>query len=125
MRTPFGDGWILAADEGVAARTRVAPIEGARLLPSGDTTPAPGAWIGAAGPHARWRGPTLDVAPGAAPGSFLGDDIAGTWRRADAALNSWSPWRAPSAGERAAVEAEAASLPLPGVAGRMRVTWAG
>jgi hypothetical protein len=40
--------------------------------------------------------------------------IAGTWRRADAAV-SIETWRRLSRAERHAVEAEVASLPLPGM----------
>jgi hypothetical protein len=47
------------------------------------------------------------------PGGLLVDgEIVGKWRRADAAM-TMQPWRPLSRGERDAVAAEAASLPLP------------
>ena len=58
------------------------------------------------------------------PGAVLvAGEIVGTWRRADAALTV-EPWRGLSTAERTAVEAEAASLPLPGVTGPITVRWA-
>jgi hypothetical protein len=57
------------------------------------------------------------------PGGLLVDgELAGTWRRADAVLTV-QPWRPLSRAERAAVEAEAGSLPLPGLQGRLTVRW--
>jgi hypothetical protein len=57
------------------------------------------------------------------PGGLLVDgEIVGTWRRADQAMTI-QPWRPLSGGERDAVAAEAASLPLPGLQGRIVVRW--
>ena len=57
------------------------------------------------------------------PGGLLVDgELAGTWRRANAAMMI-KPWRPLSGSERDAVAAEAASLPLPGVQGRIVVRW--
>jgi hypothetical protein len=57
------------------------------------------------------------------PGGVLVDgEIVGTWRRADAVMTI-QPWRPLSGGEREAVESEAASLPLPGLQGRIVVRW--
>jgi hypothetical protein len=53
---------------------------------------------------------------------LVGGEIAGTWRRARADL-SVEPWRKLSAGERDAVEAEARSLPLPGLEAGAVVRW--
>ena len=47
-------------------------------------------------------------------------EIVGTWRRADTAMTI-QPWRPLSDDERDAVAAEAASLPLPGIQGRIVV----
>lgn len=59
------------------------------------------------------------------PGAVLvGGEVAGTWRRSHADL-AIQPWRPLSAFERGAVEAEAAALPLPGIAGQVRVRWEG
>ena len=57
------------------------------------------------------------------PGAVLvGGEVAGTWRR-DQRLVALSPWRRLSPKERGAIEAEALSLPLPGVAGSLVVRW--
>jgi len=57
------------------------------------------------------------------PGAVLvGGEIVGTWRRAQAKLTI-EPWRTLSRPEREAVDAEAQSLPLPGVEGRIVVRW--
>jgi hypothetical protein len=55
------------------------------------------------------------------PGGLLIDgEIVGTWRRADQTMTI-QPWRRLSPAERDAVAAEAASLPLPGIQGRIVV----
>jgi Winged helix DNA-binding domain len=118
VRTPVGDAWILAADE--PSFSPAGPPAAARLLPSGDAY-----WLlqGADRellvPDAARRGElwTPRVWPGAL---LVGGEIAGTWRRADADL-AVQPWRGLVPAERHAVEAEAASLPLPGLEGRIRV----
>jgi hypothetical protein len=51
-------------------------------------------------------------------------EIVGTWRRADAVMTVQT-WRRLSRTERDAVEAEAQSLPLAGIEGRIVVRWAG
>jgi hypothetical protein len=57
------------------------------------------------------------------PGALLVDgEIAGTWRRSTSRLTI-GPWRGLTAGERAAAEEEAASLPLPGITGPIDVSW--
>lgn len=131
VRTPIGDAWILAADE-AAFRDRATPPTGdrsdpdgaaARLLPSGDAyfllqgadrellVPD------AAARRALWPS---RVWPGAV---LVGGEIVGTWRRADADL-AVEPWCRLSPAERDAIRAEAEALPLPGLAGRIRVRWA-
>jgi hypothetical protein len=121
--TPIGDLWILATDE-PAFRIRDVRPATARLLPSGD------AWFLLQGldrellvPDADRRGElwTPRVWPGAV---LVAGEVVGTWRRAQAKL-SISPWRALSPRERAAVEAEAAALPLPGIEGEIVVRWDG
>jgi hypothetical protein len=49
-------------------------------------------------------------------------DIVGTWRRAGADVTIAS-WRRLARSERDAVEAEAATLPLPGIPRGVRVRW--
>ena len=120
-RSPVGDGWILGADEPsfLAPPDAAAP---ARLLPSGDAF------------YLLWgadRELLVADAPRRAelwtsrvwPGAVLVDGgVVGVWRRANADL-SIDAWRPLSPSERAAVEAEAASLPLPGLRAPIRVRW--
>jgi hypothetical protein len=123
VRTPAGDAWILAADEPAVVASRAADPAGARLLPSGDALFL--SWgadrellVPAAADRARlW---TSRVWPGAI---LLDGEVAGTWRRSDADV-TLEPWRALTARERSAIEAETVSLPL-GLPGPIRVRWAG
>lgn len=121
VRTPIGEAWILTNDE-PAFRAPARPSVAARLLPSGD------AYFLLQGrdrellvSDADRRGQlwTSRVWPGAV---LVAGEIAGTWRRAGPTL-SIQPWRRLPPVERDAVEAEAASLPLPDVRGRIRVRW--
>ncbi|HJQ84195.1 MAG TPA: crosslink repair DNA glycosylase YcaQ family protein [Candidatus Binatia bacterium] len=121
VRTPIGEAWILARDE-PGFREPAGPSVAARLLPSGDAYYLlQGADRELLVPDARRRGElwTSRVWPGAV---LVGGEIAGTWRRDQANL-SIDPWRRLSKAERDAVEAEAQSLPLPGVAGQLSVRW--
>jgi hypothetical protein len=111
VRTPIGDAWILNSDE-PSYRAPIAPTTAVRLLPSGD------AYFLLQGADRalllldrdRWTDLwTSRVWPGAV---LVGGEIVGTWRRADSTLTIES-WRPLSDDERHAVEAEAASLPLP------------
>jgi winged helix DNA-binding protein len=120
-RTPIGDGSILARDEPLF-REPSGPPAPARLLPSGDAYwLLQGADRALLVPDAARRGElwTPRVWPGAV---LVGGEIAGTWRRAQAKLTI-EPWRRLSRAERDAVEAEAQSLPLPGVEA-IAVRWA-
>jgi hypothetical protein len=120
-QTPVGNTWILTRDEAAfrAAARAAAP---ARLLPSGD------AYFLLQGtdrdllvPDPRPASRSLD--PRVWPGDLLvGGEIAGTWRRADTVMTV-QPWRRLSRAERDAVAAEAESLPLPGIRGRIVVRW--
>jgi hypothetical protein len=57
------------------------------------------------------------------PGAILVEgEIAGVWRRAGATI-SLQPWQGLSPAQRDAVEAEAMSLPLPGIDGPISVRW--
>jgi Winged helix DNA-binding domain len=121
IRAPTGDGWILAVDEAsfLAPPDPAAP---ARLLPSGDAF-----WLlwGAdrellvADARRRAELWTSRVWPGAV---LVDGEVVGVWRRTHADL-SIDAWRRLSPGERGAVEAEAMSLPLPGLEGAIRVRW--
>jgi DNA glycosylase AlkZ-like len=123
VRTPIGDGWILTRDVPALREPRGTPAA-ARLLPSGD----PYFLFWGAGrellvPDAARRAElwTSRVWPGVV---LVGGEIVGTWRRARADL-SVQPWRKLTPAERDAVEAEARSLPLPGVEDRIAVRWSG
>lgn len=121
VRTPTGEGWILARDEPTFHLDPEPPAP-ARLLPSGDT-------------YYLLQGDDRDLllpdrrrqnglwTPRVWPGALLvGGDIVGTWRRRQGSLTIQA-WRSLSRQERDAVEAEAASLPLPGVQGQIAVSW--
>ena len=121
MRTPIGDAWILSSDE-PAFRERAGPAAAARLLPSGDTCYLlQGADRELLVPDAAQRAAlwTSRVWPGAV---LVGGEIVGTWRRANADVTIQS-WRRLTRAELAAVEAEAAFLPLPGLERQIAVRW--
>jgi hypothetical protein len=133
VRIPIGDAWILSTDEPTFQATvdagaaggsggRASSRPSVRLLPSGDAY-----WLlyGADRellvPDTRQRSELWT--PRVWPGALLVDgDIVGTWRRADADVGIQA-WRTFSTVERDAVEAEAQSLPLPGLVTPIRVTW--
>ena len=121
VRTPIGEGRILSRDEPLfrSAPGQAAP---ARLLPSGDT------WFLLQSadrellvPDERQRRElwTSRVWPGAL---LVEGETVGTWRRAEHVLTI-QPWRRLSRAQRNAVEAEAGSLPLPGIDRPMEVRW--
>ena len=120
-RTPIGEGWLLAADE-AAARAPMSPPAPARFLPSGD--PFFLYWgtdreLLVPDPKRRAELWTPRVWPGAL---LVGGEVAGVWRRAGPDVTV-DPWRRLTMDERAAVEAEAATMPLPGLARAIRVRW--
>jgi hypothetical protein len=121
VRTPIGDSWILTSDE-PTLRATVGPPAAARLLPSGDT-------------YFLLQGRDRDLLiPDASrrpalwttrvwPGAVLADgEIVGTWRRAVGNVTIQA-WRRLTRAQRDAVAAEAASLPLPDLQGRIVVRW--
>ena len=121
VRTPLGEADVLASDEPLlrAPDARPAP---ARLLPSGDLFYLlQGADRALLVPKSHQRAAlwTSRVWPGAL---LVDGDVAGTWRRAGAAVTVHA-WRRLTRDERAAVEAEAATLPLPEVHGDVEVRW--
>ena len=121
VRTPVGDAWILRRDE-PAFRNPGGPAAAARLLPSGD------AYFLLQGADRELLVPDADLrrrlwTPRVWPGAVLVEgEIVGTWRRAQADVTVES-WRRLARADREAVEAEAASLPLPGIRQRIRVRW--
>ena len=113
---------MLAADE-VATRAPATGPAPARLLPSGDTYFLLwGVDRELLVPDARLRARlwTSRVWPGAV---LVNGEVAGTWRRANGVVDV-EAWRPMSTAERRDVEAEAASLPLPGLKGDIVVRWA-
>jgi winged helix DNA-binding protein len=123
VRTPAGDAWILGRDEPTFRAAPGAPAS-ARLLPSGDAYfllwgADRGLLIPDADPRAAlW---TSRVWPGAV---LIEGEVVGIWRRAEATVTVHA-WRRLSRAARDAVETEAASLPLPGIEGRIVVRWDG
>jgi len=121
VRTPVGDAWILTRDE-QAFRAPPGPEAPARLLPSGDAY-----FLGSDRellvPDAGRRRQLWT--PRVWPGALLVEgELVGTWRRAQATVTV-QRWRRLSRSARDAVEAEAASLPLPGIEGETVVRWDG
>jgi winged helix DNA-binding protein len=121
VRSPLGDEWLLADDEPamLAAQTAAAPV---RLLPSGDAYfLLDGAERGLLVPRAdqRRRLWTPRVWPGAL---LVEGEIRGTWRRAQHTVVI-DPWARLSRGTRDAIEAEAGSLPLPGLDRPIELVW--
>jgi winged helix DNA-binding protein len=120
-RTPVGDAWILASDE-PSLRGPSRAHKSVRLLPSGDTYfLLQGRDRALLVEDAALRGQlwTSRVWPGAL---LVDGEIAGTWRRAGAVVDI-RPWRVLSDDEQQRAVAEAESLPLPDVAGRIAVRW--
>jgi DNA glycosylase AlkZ-like len=120
VRTPVGDAWILSSDE-PAFRAAPRPVAPARLLPSGDAYFLRWADRALLVPDAGRRSElwTSRVWPGAL---LVEGDIVGTWRRASHVVTIQA-WSRLSGAARDAVEAEAASLPLPGIDGQIIVRW--
>ena len=121
VRTPVGDAWILTRDEPtlLAAPGPAAP---ARLLPSGDAyflLQANDRELLVADAGRRSELWTPRVWPGAV---LVEGEVVGTWRRAQGMVTVQT-WRRLSPAARGAVEAEAGSLPLPGLEGRVVVRW--
>ncbi|MHB8643501.1 MAG: DNA glycosylase AlkZ-like family protein [Gaiellaceae bacterium] len=121
VRSPLGEEWLLAEDEPMirAAETSAAP---ARLLPSGD------AYFLLDGAERELLIPREDQrqrlwTSRVWPGALLVDgEIRGTWRRAQHTVRL-DAWTRLSRGTRAAVEAEASALPLPGGDRPIEVVW--
>jgi hypothetical protein len=121
VRTPIGDAWILT-DDVAKFQSPSGPPAPARLLPSGDTYYLLwGADRALLVPEAKRQAAlwTTRVWPGAL---LVKGEIAGVWRRSADEL-SIEPWRRLSPAEQKAVEAEAVSLPLPGLNGPLTVRW--
>jgi hypothetical protein len=121
VRSPLGDEWLLAEDE-AGLRSAESPDSPARLLPSGDAYfLLDGAERELLVPHKdrRERLWTSRVWPGAL---LVDGEIRGTWRRAGHTVKI-ETWARLSRGARDAVEAEAATLPLPALDRPINVVW--
>jgi hypothetical protein len=121
VRSPLGDERLLAEDEPVV-RAAEQPPAPARLLPSGDSYfLLHGAERELLVPREdrRERLWTSRVWPGAL---LVEGEIAGVWRRAQHTVRV-ETWSRLSRGARDAVEAEAATLPLPGLERPVDVVW--
>jgi hypothetical protein len=125
VRSPLssclGDEWLLADDEpGMrAAGTAAAP---ARLLPSGDAyflLDGAERELLVPRPDQRQRLWTSRVWPGAL---LVEGEIRGTWRRSQHSVRI-DAWARLSRGRRDAIEAEAGTLPLPGLDRPIDVVW--
>jgi hypothetical protein len=122
VTTPLGDESLLASDEALM-REPAARSTAVRLLPSGDAY-----WLFHGAPQRELLVPGAKEraalwTPRVWPGALLvAGELVGTWRRAQGDL-SIEPWRRLTKAECAAVEAEAASLPLPGLAAPAAVRW--
>jgi hypothetical protein len=112
VAAPCGEASLLAGDE-AGLRAPAQPAAPARLLPSGDadTLGVTSADRALLVPDARARGElwTPRVWPGAV---LVAGEVVGTWRRAGRTVTI-QPWGRLSPSARAAVVAEAESLPLP------------
>lgn len=120
-RTPVGDAWILSRDE-PTIRDAAGPAASARLLPSGDAyflLQGHDRELLVADADRRRQLWTPRVWPG---GLLVEGELVGTWRRSQEKVTIQA-WRRLSRAARDAVEVEAASLPLPGVGGRIVVRW--
>ena len=121
VTTPIGDAWILSDEEGgflqPSSLKAAAPV---RFLPSGDAYYL--LWDADREllvPDAKRRAElwTTRVWPGAL---LVNGEIAGVWRRSATEV-SIDTWRRLSPAEWEAVEAEAVSLPLPGLNGEITI----
>jgi hypothetical protein len=121
VETEIGEAWILTRDE-PAFRAPGGPTAPARLLPSGDThflLQGADRELLVPDPARRRELWTSRVWPGAV---LVDGEIAGTWRRAQGDLTI-DAWKRLSRAQREAVEAEAATMPLPGIPQGVRVHW--
>ena len=121
VRTPRGDEWLLADDEPAVRAAETAPAP-ARLLPSGD------AYFLLDGGERELLVPRADQrqrlwTPRVWPGALLVEgEVRGTWRRALHIVRI-DAWARLSRGTRDAIEAEAGSLPRPGLDRAIEVLW--
>lgn len=120
VRTPLGEEWLLASDEAIARNASASTPT--RLLPSGDAyflldRAERTLLLSRAEQRAQlW---TTRVWPGAL---LVDGEVRGVWRRAQHKV-SIDAFGKLSRAQRAAVEAEAATLPLPALDRAIAVRW--
>jgi hypothetical protein len=121
VSSPLGDEWLLSEDEPAMRAEEIADAP-ARLLPSGD------AYFLLDGAERELLLPRADqqeqlwtsrVWPGAL---LVEGEIRGTWRRAQHTVRI-DAWTRLSRARRDRVEAEARTLPLPGLDREIEVAW--
>ena len=119
---PLGEGWILAEDADAFRAPARTTGDSARLLSSGDPYLMAGdrELLVEDADRRRELWPPGTVWPG---GLLVAGELVGTWRRSRSRATIRT-WRRLGASERRAVEAEAASLPLPAADTPVGVTWA-
>jgi hypothetical protein len=120
VATPLGRRWILATDESAFHGADVGVST--RLLPSGDTyylLHGDERMLLVPNQTRRSQLWTSRVWPGAV---LHNGEIIGTWRRSQHTVTI-DTWQTPSRALRAAVEDEAATLPLPGSEDSINVNW--
>lgn len=121
VRTPLGDSWVLSEDESSLREGPGSPAA-ARLLPSGDAfTLLQGDDREILMPDADHR---MSLWPSRVwPGAVLVEgEVVGTWRRTGETMTV-TTWHKLSRVARDAIEAEAASLPIPDRSRDMLVRW--
>ena len=121
VRSPLGDEWLLAEDEPAMRAGETAPVP-VRLLPSGDAyflLDGSERQLLVPRPEQRELLWTSRVWPGAL---LVDGEIRGTWRRAHHTVRI-ETWARLSRAARDAIEAEARTLPLPGVDRAVEVIW--
>lgn len=120
VRTPIGPACILASDEpGFRSRGQTSAT---RLLPSGDTyylLQGEDRSLLVPDESQRRQLWTSRVWPGAV---LHRGELVGTWRRARHEVTIY-PWTEMSPRAREEVEAEASTLPIPGLTSPIRATW--
>lgn len=122
VRTPLGDEWLLAEDEAAIRAAEGTASSSVRFLPSGDAYfLLDGAERELLVPHADQRERLWT--PRVCPGALLVDgEVRGTWRRAGHRLTI-DAWERFSQRARDTIEAEASTLPLPGLDRAIDVVW--
>lgn len=122
VTTPIGTAWMLSSDVDAALDAPTGAAAPARLLPSGDAY------------FLRWGVDRELIVSDTArraelwtsrvwPGAVLVDgEIVGTWRRTKTQIDV-TTWRRLTSGEAAAVEAEAATLPIPDAQSGIETRW--